>query len=39
MAIGEFVAVLVMVTLPVKLPVVVGAKFTFNVADCSAPIV
>lgn len=39
MVVGEFVAVLVIVTLPVKLPVVVGAKFTVSVAEPPALIV
>ncbi len=33
---GEFVALLVTVTLPVKAPLVAGANVTFNVAICPA---
>jgi hypothetical protein len=34
MVVGEFVALLVAVTLPVALPVAAGAKVTFKVAVC-----
>jgi hypothetical protein len=36
---GEFVAVLAMVAVPVKLPVVVGEKVSDSGTDCPAPMV